>query len=149
MIDNQPAAITLAEADRLFATPGRIKRIAEWLDDKNIRRIALPGLPGSAPAMLFAALPKRRIPYLVIAADAEEAGYLYNDLVQISGDAAAVAIFPSGYKRHIKYGQPDPPARILRTETLDAIRNSKELRWVVTSPDALEEKEPLPAELAT
>ncbi len=149
MIDNQPAAITLAEADRLFATPGRIKRIAEWLDDKNIRRIALPGLPGSAPAMLFAALPKRRIPYLVIAADAEEAGYLYNDLVQISGDAASVAIFPSGYKRHIKYGQPDPPARILRTETLDAIRNSKELRWVVTSPDALAEKVPLPAELAT
>ncbi len=68
---------------------------------------------------------------------------MYHDLCQICGDERRAAIFPSGYKRHIRYGQPDPPAQILRTETLDAIRNSPELCWIVTSPEALAEKVPL------
>ncbi|MDE7509351.1 MAG: transcription-repair coupling factor, partial [Muribaculaceae bacterium] len=73
---------------------------------------------------------------------------IYHDLCQISGSENNVAIFPSGYKRHIKYGQPDPPAQILRTETLDAIRNSDTLRWIVTSPEALAEKVPTDNELS-
>ena len=138
----------LKEVDSLFATPERMERISAMLSDKKTRRIRLTGLPGSAPAMLFAALPERKTPYLIVAADEESAGYLYNDICQICADPSRAAIFPSGYKRHIKYGQPDPPARIMRTEALDAIRNSGSLRWIVTSPEALAEKVPLPDELA-
>lgn len=141
--------LTLKEADALFATEARIGRIKELLADKVIRRIRLRGLPGSAPAMLFAGLERRALPYLIVADDEESAGYLYNDLIQITGEPKSVAIFPSGYKRHIKYGQPDPPARILRTETLDAIRSKDAPRWIVTSPEALAEKVPLPADLAS
>ncbi|MBD5236102.1 MAG: transcription-repair coupling factor [Bacteroidales bacterium] len=117
-------------------------------------KIYLGGLPGSAPAMLFGELPSGREPALVIADDMDSAGYMYHDLCQIMGEES-VAIFPSGYKRDIKYGQPDPPQQILRTETLDALRRSYErkgkgkkkgkeeevrLRYVVTYPEALAEK---------
>lgn len=139
--------MSLTEADALFATRNRLDQIKKLLSDRKIRRIRLRGLPGSAPAMLFAGLEKHGLPYLIVADDEEGAGYLYHDLLQITGDPKSVAIFPSGYKRHIKYGQPDPPARILRTETLDSLQSSEPPRWIVTSPDAIAEKVPLPAEL--
>lgn len=139
--------MNLTEADRLFATPERIKTLTGLIDDSSVERVCLRGLPGSAPAMLFAGLPKRDIPYIVVTEDADAAGYMYHDLCQILGSEENVAIFPGGYKRHIKYGQPDPPARILRTETLDALHRKGKLRYVVTSPEALAEKVPMPAEL--
>ena len=51
-----------------------------------------------------------------------------------------VLIFPSGYKRDIKYGQVDAPNEILRTEVLNRWYDDKEVRWVVTYPDALAER---------
>ncbi len=140
--------MTLDQVDNLFATPARMEELRGLLTDKSVRRLLLRGLAGSAPAMLFAALPARRLPYLLVANDPDAAGYLYHDLCQICGSDAEVAIFPSGYKRHIKYGQPDAPAQILRTETLDALSAGGKLRWVVTSPEALAEKVPLPDTLS-
>lgn len=137
----------LTQIDNLFATPERIAKIKKLIDTKRVSRIALRGLPGSAPAMLISGLPKRRLPYLIICDDADAAGYMYHDLCSICGSEEKVAIFPSGYKRNIKYGQPDPPQQILRTEALDAISTSKELMWVVASPEALAEKVPLPDNL--
>ncbi len=133
----------LSQADRLFATDARVASVISAIDAPDVRRLCLRGLPGSAPAMMFARLPRRSTPWLIVAEDADAAGYMYHDLCQICGDERRAAIFPSGYKRHIRYGQPDPPAQILRTETLDAIRNSPELCWIVTSPEALAEKVPL------
>lgn len=130
----------LKDADRLFATSARVNAVKKAIDDKDIRRVFLAGLDGSAPAMLIAGLPEPQTPYLIIADDIDAAGYIYHDLCQICGDDSAV-IFPSGYKRDIKYGQPDPPSRILRTETLDAIADRKSpARFVVTCPEALAEK---------
>ena len=132
----------LKEADSLFATPARIKALSAMLDSNNTRHITLTGLVGSAPAMLFAGLPRRKSgPFLLVADDMETAGYLYHDLCQIAGEGEA-AIFPSGYRRDIKYGQIDAPSVILRTEVLDAWQNDKRLRWVVTCPEALAEKVP-------
>ena len=131
----------LNEADSLFATPARIKALETLIDDKTVGRIALTGLKGSAPAMLFAALRPRKSPYIIVADDFDAAGYIYHDLCQIAGEGR-VAIFPSGYRRDIKYGQPDPPSRILRTETLDAWSRKDHPLWVVTCPEALAEKVP-------
>ena len=109
------------------------------LASKRNRLIVVDGLAGSAASMLFAKLPRRKQPYLIIANDLDEAGYIYNDLCQILDDKQ-VLIFPSGYKRDIKYGQVDPPNEILRTEVLSKWHSQKGLHCVVTFPEALAEK---------
>lgn len=138
----------LKEADLLFATPSRIAALEKAISAKSVgssRRISLSGLPGSAPAMLFAGLKRKKgkSPYIIIADDSDSAGYLYHDLSQIAG-SDATAFFPSGFKRDIRFGQPDPAARILRAETLEAWNSSKELCWIVTYPEAIAEKAPRP-----
>ena len=129
----------LKEADNIFATPARVKALEALLDDKKVARIALSGLRGSAPAMLFAALKRRKSPLLIVADDIDAAGYIYHDLCRIAGEDQA-AIFPSGFRRDIKYGQTDAPSQILRTETLDAWNRKDGPQWVVTCPEALAEK---------
>ena len=131
----------LAEAEKLFATDARISSLENILEDKSIGKISLKGLYGSAPAMLFASLPIKKQPYIIVADDFDAAGYIYHDLCQIAGESK-VGIFPSGYRRDIKYGQIDPPSQILRTETLDQWHRKEHPIWVVTSPEALAEKVP-------
>lgn len=130
----------LNEAVNLFISPARRNALQKNLTDKIIKRIEISGLEGSAPAMLLASLDATGDPALVIADDLDQAGYIYNDLCQIMG-ADKVAIFPSGYKRDIKYGQSDPPSQILRSEVLDFLNNKKSnLRYVVCYPESLAEK---------
>ena len=97
------------------------------------------GLAGSAPAMMLAAMPARKHPVMVVGDSLDDAGYLYHDLSRILGDDA-VLMFPSAYKRSIKYGQVDPPSEILRTEALNRWHSDKSLRFVVTYPEAMAEK---------
>ncbi|MCH5226899.1 MAG: transcription-repair coupling factor [Muribaculaceae bacterium] len=137
----------LSEAQHLFASDARVKSLKKVIEDKTIRKIALSGLYGSAPAMLFASLPPLKSPYIIVADDFDAAGYIYHDLCQIAG-ADKVGVFPSGYRRDIKYGQTDPPSQILRTETLDAWHKKNHPLWVVTSPEALAEKVPAGDQLA-
>lgn len=132
--------------EALFATDVRLRGIKKLLTGAGSSRFALTGLSGSAAAMLFAALPKPKAPYLIVADDFDDAGYLYNDLCHLTEKPESVQFFPSGYKRHIKYGQPDSPSQILRTETLNAI-DSGNARWIVTYPEALAEKVPAPVVL--
>lgn len=131
--------MTLKEADSLFASASRIKATVSVLTDKKTRRISIAGMAGSAPAMLFASLDKLKETILIIADDLTEAGYIYNDISRIAGEDYA-AIFPSGYKRSIRYGQPDAPQQILRTEVLDRLRSRRPPHVVVTYPEALAEK---------
>ena len=137
----------LSEAEKIFATDSRVSALKKVIEDKKAIRIALAGLHGSAAAMLFASLPPRKNPYIIVADDFDSAGYIYHDLSRIAGEDK-VAIFPSGYRRDIKYGQPDPPAQILRTETLDSWHKKNHPVWVVTSPEALAEKVPPGEKLA-
>jgi transcription-repair coupling factor (superfamily II helicase) len=132
----------LIKADTLFATSARVGSVDELIRKRTSRRILLTGLSGSAPAMLFAGLKRGKNPFVIVADDMDDAGYIYHDLCQIAGEESC-AILPSGYKRSIKYGQSDPPSRILRTEALDAFVK-QQTRWVVTYPEALAEKVPAP-----
>lgn len=75
---------------------------------------------------------------LVIGDSLDDAGYLYHDLSRVLGESA-VLMFPSGYKRSIKYGQVDPPSQIMRTEVLNHWFDDPSLRYVVTYPEALAE----------
>ena len=122
-------------------TPARGEALAKAFADKRVNRITLYGLAGSAPAMLMGALPAEDgdSPVLVVGDTLDDAGYIYHDLSRVLGEGA-VLMFPSGYKRAIKYGQPDPPSQIMRTEVLNRWDTDRSLRYVVTYPEALAEK---------
>ncbi len=126
------------ELSALFNSTTRKEALKSILSGRGRKRILIDGLAGSATALLFAGLPKRKTPYVIIANDLDEAGYMYHDLCQITDDKQ-VLIFPSGYKRDIKYGQIDAPNEILRTEVLNQWSENKQLRWVVTYPEAIAE----------
>ncbi|MDE6315852.1 MAG: DEAD/DEAH box helicase, partial [Muribaculaceae bacterium] len=66
----------------------------------------------------------------------------YHDICRLcQAGEAAVAMLPSGYRRHIKYGQPDAPQQILRTDALTRLYSPESgLRFLVTYPDALAER---------
>ena len=105
------------------------------------------GLAGSAAPVLLAAIPRRKGPVLVVADDAAAAGYICHDLTRLCGEEA-VAVLPSGYRRALKYAQPDEPARILRTEALARLGSGdKKLRFVVTYPEAMAESVAAPEDL--
>jgi transcription-repair coupling factor (superfamily II helicase) len=121
---------------KLFLTDERSKSLEAMLRSQHSYA---GGLAGSAAAMLLAAMRARKVPALIIADDADDAGYLYHDLSRLCGEDK-VAILPSGYRRAIKYGQIDEPNRILRTETLGLLGAEKcTLKYVITSPEALAE----------
>lgn len=123
----------------IFNNKARIAAVKKLLTAKRNRVVSVDGLAGSSAAMLFARLPRLEAPYLIIANDLDEAGYIYNDLCQINGEDSTL-IFPSGYKRDIKYGQIDAPSEILRTEVLNQWYGNPNLQCVVTYPEALAEK---------
>ena len=115
---------------------------------KGHTRACAHSLAGSSAAMLLASLANRPSPLLVIGDSLDDAGYLYHDLSRLLGEET-VLILPSGYKRAIKYGQPDPPSQILRTEALSAWQSaSSPVKIVVTYPEALAEKVAPPQMLA-
>ena len=127
----------IRELCELFCRKGRTSAVRRLVDGGG--SAVIDGLAGSSAAMLVAAMPRLTCPYLIIVNDLDEAGYMYNDLCQIAGERQ-VLIFPSGYKRDIKYGQVDAPNEILRTEVLNRWYDDAEVRWVVTYPEALAER---------
>lgn len=130
----------ISEILPIFVSAARKKAVATLISARKRKETALTGLAGSAPAVLFATLPRQAdSPFLVVAHDLDDAGYIYNDIAKIIGEEE-VLFFPSGYRRSIKYGQVDPPSEILRTEVLRQWHTNKRLRCVVTYPEALAEK---------
>ena len=134
----------LSEIQKNFLTAEQAAELQRVLLSRNSYA---GGLPGSSAAVMLSAMKQRGCPVVVVASDADEAGYMYHDLVRLL-DEQKVMFFPSGYKRALKYGQPDPAARILRTETLNAISEGDSLRFVVTYPEALAEKVATPNDLS-
>ncbi len=121
-----------------FLTKERREAINEALARDKV--VDLYGLAGSSAAVLLSQLPETSgVPMLVIGDSLDDAGYLYHDLSRILGEEA-VLMFPSGYKRDIKYGQIDPPSQVMRTEALNHWHTSPELKAVVTYPEALAER---------
>ena len=136
----------IEELCEVLCPPTRVRAVMELLKGDVQSKRVLDGLAGSASAVLFSRLPRREAPYLIVCNDLDEAGYLYHDLCQINGEAK-VLIFPSGYKRDIKYGQVDAPSEILRTEVLNKWYNDPAVHWVVTYPEALAEQVSSKAEI--
>lgn len=125
----------------VFATEPRLTALRKLISGKKIRRALLEGLAGSSPAMLLGGLRRGFLPYVIVADDADSAGYIFHDLSRIVAEDE-VTFLPSAFKRALKYGRLDPPSEVMRTEAIEAFRNSSRLRFLVTYPEALAEKVP-------
>lgn len=130
--------MNIQELSEIFMTKRRRGALKKALVGGS-RIISLYNLAGSSAAMLLSQTDSEGVPALVVGDSLDDAGYLYHDLSRILGEDA-VLMFPSGYKRDIRYGQPDPPNQILRTEALNRWYGDRSPRFVVTYPDALAEK---------
>ena len=138
--------MNIQELCQLYAHLPQVAALAKVVGDVKSGNVFLDGLLASSPAMVFGALATKCSPtMLFIMQDADEAGYLYHDLIQVMGDRH-VLFFPSSYKRAVKYGQKDAASEILRTETLCSIKNAAapdalpQPLYVVTYPEAIAEK---------
>ena len=130
----------IKDLQTIYAAHPQTAAVASLLDRDEVRSIRLTGLQGSGSAMCTAALFGRRGGCLLcLMNDLEEAGYFYNDLVQLTGEGS-VSFFPSAYHRHIKYGHTDAANEVLRTETLATLQAESPTVIVVSYPDAVAER---------
>lgn len=127
----------LKDIQKLFFDDARCQAINRALDRRRKNPVTFYSLAGSSAATFLSGI-KRHEPILVVGDSLDDAGYLYHDLSRIL-DENSVLMFPSAYKRSIKYGQVDPPSQILRTEALSRWNDPK-VKFVVTYPDALAEQ---------
>jgi len=135
---NSYQAMTIQQLSDEFMSPRRREALAKALSGEAAI-ISVYNLAGSSPAMMLGAMPGGKVPTVVVGDSLDDAGYIYHDLTRILGEEA-VLMFPSGYKRDIKYGQVDAPSQILRTEALNQWHSENPPRYVVTYPEALAEK---------
>ena len=77
--------MNICEIEKIYAKLPQIAALAKNLQDKKVKTIALEGLMASATPMAFAALAMRSSAVMLfILQDADEAGYFYHDLPQIT-----------------------------------------------------------------
>lgn len=123
-----------------YASSQQVAALNRLLEDASVRNISIQGLVASAVPSILADMQRM----LYVAADEESAGYIYHDLCQLRGEDE-VLLFPSSYRRAVKYGQKDPANEILRTETLSRLSSplsdveGRRYPLVVTYPDAMAE----------
>lgn len=122
-----------------FLTKPLREALANGLSGKETpARLALCNLAGSSVALALANVPHGESPLLVIGDSKDDAGYLYHDMSRLLGENS-VLVFPSGYKRDIKYGQVDSPSQVARTEALKAWKDDPNLKIIISYPEAIAE----------
>ena len=135
------------------------KALLRMMDKRTARRSCIEGLTASSLALYYAAATILRAAKgskdtasdagtakgtdtpstIFIMRDADEAGYLYQDLCRMLGEDG-ILYFPSSYKRAVKFGQRDTAGEMLRTETLTGLSNRQGASCtIVTYPAALAE----------
>ena len=128
---------------KIFTGHPGVEALCALREEGGKKKAFLEGLTGSSAALVLAGL-KLKEPaqtFMVVMNDAEEAGYFYHDLMQMTNDNTTL-FFPSSFRRAMKYGQEDDANRILRTEVMSRLANRrrKEGLMIVTYPDAIAEK---------
>ena len=139
------------ELQKIYASSTQVAALAKAVSNRRTKTVYVEGLLASAAPMVFSALAlKGNSRILFVLQDEEEAGYFYHDLHQVMGEEQ-VLLFPSSYRRAIKYAQKDPSKEIARTEVLSklsALRSSvtpvaggqkPPALYIVTYPEALAE----------
>ncbi|MHB9055811.1 MAG: transcription-repair coupling factor [Paludibacteraceae bacterium] len=131
--------MNLSEFQQIYARHPQVEAVTLWAatHEPNLK---ISGLFGSSLSLVAASL-AQRVPnnHVYVLNDADDAGYLYNDLRHILGDER-VLFFPSSYKKAIRLSQLDSSNEILRTEVLNRLINSTSPAVVITYPEAMMQK---------
>ncbi len=131
--------MTIDELKKKFASHPCVTALGENLGQDETARLHLTGFTGSGLSMvLYGVAEIRRGSHLIIAADREDAAYLYNDLVRLAGDRK-VLFLPTSFRTPYLEEKINSADVLQRTETLDAITHRREV-IVVTYPRAVAEK---------
>ena len=113
--------------------------VSSLKQDHRAEHLLLKNLSGSSRALVLAALFKRiQRSMVLVHDDADQAAYLYHDLVHFFGKEQ-VLMLPASFKKSIKYGQDDAGNNILRTVVLSALQN-QEKKIIVAYPESFLEK---------
>lgn len=130
--------MTLQDIAKLYGRSPQANALVDLLKKKSVHSLFLQGLVCSSASMFFGSMKTRlKRSVLFVLDDADEAGYFYHDLTQMLGQES-VFIFPSSYRRAVKYGQRDAANEILRTEVLARLSAGNPI-FIVSYPDALAE----------
>jgi len=128
------------ELTALFNDHPVLSGLSEAIGKPGPKRISAEGLSGSAKAIAIARIFLRTpLTHVVVVPEKEDAAYLYNDLVSLTGDDS-VFFFPSTYKRSVQYEQTEPANIVLRTEVLNFLSSGKRKAIIVTYPESAMEK---------
>jgi transcription-repair coupling factor (superfamily II helicase) len=121
------------------------------------RKIGLKGLAGSGKALVCGVLASNMPEAnLFILRDKEQAAYFHNDLLKIfngqeqsqqQSASPHILFFPSSCKHSSEADKIDNESVLQRAEVLNRLRETKN-SWVVTYPEAVEEKVITPRQLA-
>ena len=123
---------------RSFETHPAVAQLREMLADTGRPLTTASGLHGSAASLVLAAMSQTpgAAPMVCLMNDADQAGYLYNDLCQLLGEKT-VHFFPSSLRQR-KADHRDAANSMLRADVLQALA-AGQARLVVTHPDAVAE----------
>ena len=127
---------------RLYVGHPVLKSLSQWLSTAENGERSVGGLHGSASSLLVAALSRRCpsvMPIICLMNDADQAGYLYNDLTQILGEEY-VGFFPSSFRQQGSDHR-DSANTMLRAEVLESLSHGS-LPLVVSYPEAVAEMVP-------
>lgn len=125
-----------------WAKHPKTKALDALLINPETKHININGLIGSSAPLTFASIANKTTKHattLFVLNDMEEAGYFFHDLTQMLGEGN-VMLFPSSYRRAIKYNQKDAGNEIMRTEVLARLSRQPEDLLIVSYPDAIAEK---------
>ncbi|HOF21766.1 MAG TPA: CarD family transcriptional regulator, partial [Bacteroidales bacterium] len=124
----------------LFNDHPVLSALTERIKSATEARMGVEGLYGSSKAVAIAgAFLKTPFTHIAVVPEKEDAAYLYNDLVSLTGDDS-VFFFPSTYKRSVLYEQTEPANIVLRTEVLNFLSSGGRKGIIVTYPESAMEK---------
>jgi len=130
----------LKQLSRLYDMHPPVKAADAFLSSgRKDSVLHLRQLAGSSTSLVLAALIRHSDrPFVLVHDDADQAAYLYYDLVQLLGKEK-VLMMPASFRHSIRYGREDAGNHILRTEVLAALARGGN-KTVVTCPEAFIEK---------
>ena len=130
--------LQLKDFYEIYSQHPLIQQMCEW-ERGTDKTLSVAGLFASARQIAVTELfNSAQKPLLVVADDADTAGYAYFDIAQVV-EQERIAFFPALYKKNNKSGATDKANEILRTDALNKINNVKSC-VIITYPDALMEK---------